>query len=138
MKYLGIDPGGTTGLALITVNDKRAVLSIIRKSKSETLKDARDLFDEADVIICEDWKTRPKEAQEGAFNYSSMSTPRVIGAVQVLAEGKRFVLQQASIKPVGYGYANMKYVKGKQGMHVEDAIAHVMFFLVSSQLARPL
>lgn len=141
MNVLGIDPGGSTGLALIRVEDKVAKLVHVQKSKDPTLKDARKLFEEADVIVCEDWKTRPAKAKQGAFNYSSMPTARMIGAIEVLSEGKMFVLQQAAIKPVGYGFANLheKYKKvPKSEEHVLDAIAHAMYYLVSRKLARPL
>ncbi len=39
-------------------------------------------------------------------------------------KGIEMILQGADTKPVGYGMAGLKYVKGKGGMHMNDAIAH--------------
>jgi hypothetical protein len=139
MKYLGIDPGGTTGLALIEVVDKKMNILKLLKSKDPKLNDVRGLFDEADLVVCEDWRTRPREAQKGAFDYSPMNTVKLIGVIEerCLTLKKELVLQQPAIKPIGYSYANLNYKKGKQGMHIYDAVAHVAFYLVTHQLARP-
>lgn len=139
MIFLGIDPGKTTGLALIRVENKIPTLMTVRESKNPTLSQDRDLFELADLVIMEDWKTRPKKAMLGAFNYDPMITPRVIGAAELMSElcSCKVVMQQPAIKPVGYGYANLKYVPGKKGLHIQDAIAHVMYYLVSRSLSRP-
>jgi len=136
---LGVDPGRTTGLALIRVDEKTPHLHDLRSSRSETLEDAEDLFRSADYVVCEDWKTRPREATQGSFNYDPMTTTRVLGAAQTLARllQKPFELQPASIKPVGYGYSNQRYQKGKKGMHVQDAAAHAVYFGVKRKLCNP-
>ena len=139
MRILGIDPGGTTGLAIIHINEKVLRLTYCGTSRDETLVDQEDLFKEADIIVCEDWKTRPGMARTGAFDGDRMPATRVLGAAQTLARlsGKQFVLQAASIKPVGYGWSNQKYQKGKKGMHTQDAVAHAVYYAVQQGLCFP-
>jgi hypothetical protein len=134
MLILGIDPGGTTGLALIAVNEKVPTVQWMGTSNDETLLDSKHLFEQADFIVAEDWRTRPGKAMTGGFNQDRMVAPRVIGASRTLAGllQKPFSLQPASIKPVGYGWSNQKYQKGKKGMHIQDAVAHAVYFGVQN------
>lgn len=136
MNILGLDPGGTTGYGLISCKDNRATLYTAGSTRDQNLGEIQDLFEMADIVVCEDWKTRPKKAGSGAFDWNPMNTTRVIGAAETRSSilGKKFVLQQASIKPVGYGFANQKYTPGKKGMHTQDAIAHAMYYAVRNQL----
>lgn len=139
VKILGIDPGKTTGLAMIEIKEKVPRPIFLDSSKDETLVDQERLFSEADVIVCEDWKTRPGIAMTGGFNQDRMPATRVIGAAQTLArlKGKQFVLQPASIKPVGYGWSNQKYQAGKKGLHTQDALAHAVYYAVNAGLCFP-
>jgi hypothetical protein len=139
MKVLGLDPGGTTGWASVEAQKKRLAVLRMGTSRDATLADLDELFKEADVIVVEDFKVRPKMAVQGKFNWNSMDTTRIIGAAQTLARihKKKFVLQQPAVKPMGYGYAGLKYVPGKKGTHAQDAIAHACFFLVTKHYASP-
>lgn len=137
--YLGIDPGGTTGLALISVNNKIPTLVEVLESKDVKGIEFNWLIKKADLLIVENFKVRPAKARKGNFDWSDMETPRVIGSIQTLAQlsDKTVVLQEPSIKPMGYGYAHMKYVPGKKGLHIQDAAAHAMYYLVKNALALP-
>ena len=140
MKYfLGIDPGGTTGLALVSVNDKKPTLVEVMASKDLTTKEYQWLLKKADLLIIENFRLRPKNARDGSFDWSDMETPKIIGAIEMWAQlnDKVLVKQEPSIKPMGYGYCHMKYVKGKKGLHIQDAAAHAMFYLVTNNLSLP-
>jgi hypothetical protein len=140
MKILGLDPGKTTGVALLELNEKALSLVYVNETKDETLLEIVDYIKQADYVICEEFLVRPNKAHGGAFDWSDMVAPRVIGAATSLAKqyGAQFVLQSPSIKPVGYGWSAMQYVKGKQKMHMQDAVCHAVYFSVKKLHALPL
>ncbi len=137
---LGIDPGKTTGLGLIEVLAPSIKLKTMRESKDETAADYLDLLREADVIVVENFQVRPDKARTGSFDWNDMIAPQVIGAIRAVSAslGKTIVLQPPSIKPVGYGWSNQRYVKGKKGMHQQDALAHAVYYAVKNLKALPL
>jgi hypothetical protein len=141
VNILGIDPGKTTGLAVIIIDleTKKARIDHAGVSMDITAIEYRDLIENADVIVVEDFKVRPNKAKGGSFDWSPMETPKVIGSIQTLAAliEKKVVLQQPTVKPMGYGFANMKYVKGKPGTHIQDAAAHAMYYAVRHKLCLP-
>ena len=139
MLILGIDPGRTTGLALISIHEKRATLVEALESKDMSFVENNWLLQKADYIVVEDFKVRPAKARQGAFDWQDMETPQVIGSIKTLAKllGKTVILQQPAIKPIGYGFAHLKYVPGKKGLHIQDAAAHAMFYSVKNNLCLP-
>ena len=136
---LGIDPGGTTGLASISVEGRKIKLIGTRSSRDPTCLDFLDLIEEADVIVCENFLNRPGMTRSGSFDWSSNLTSQVIGSLKTLAalQKKEFVLQEPAIKPVGYGFANLKYQAGKKGTHQKDALAHAVYYAVARLHALP-
>ena len=136
---LGIDPGKTTGLGLIEVDGVKISLQAIRESRDVSCLDYLDLLQKADRIIIENFRVRPMKARSGAFDWDAMIAPQVIGAInaQLANLGKFSVLQDASVKPVGYGWSNQRYVKGKKGTHCQDAVAHAVFYAVKILKANP-
>lgn len=139
VKILGVDPGNTTGLAMIEVVEKKIVPIVFEESKDTTTLSYSELIGQADVLVIEDWKTRPKKAKQGAFDWDPMITARIIGALEVQAGMLKIpvVLQQASNKPVGYGLSNQVYKPGKRGTHKQDALAHAVFYAVRVLYANP-
>ena len=140
MKILGIDPGKTTGLALLEMENKKLTILSIRESKDETAVDFLPWIDESDVIVLEAFLLRPNNARTGSFDWSDMVAPRVIGSVTTLAtlRQKELVIQQPSIKPVGFAWANLTYKKGRKGTHQQDAVAHAVYYAVTHYHATPL
>jgi len=136
---LGIDPGKHTGLGMIEVIEDKIHLRTMRESLDVTCTDYLDLLGQADVIVVEDFLLRPTKAREGAFDWNNMVAPRVIGAITAQLAGlkKPLVLQQPSIKPVGYAWSNQRYVKGKKGQHIPDALAHAVYYAVRTLKAIP-
>ena len=140
MKLLAIDPGKTTGWAEVEVIDYKIQLGIFGVTKDTTLVDLLPNIKAADVVIYEAWLTRPKHLQRGAFDWDPMITPQVIGSLMTLCktlEKQTVVKQQPSVKPVGYAFAGMKYVQGKQGTHWQDALAHAVYYAVKNLGAQP-
>lgn len=140
MKILGIDPGGTTGYSLIEVRDKEIVPLAFGECKDKLLLKLVPHLQAADVIVYENFLLRPGMARSGAFDWKSNITEQVIGSLKTLAalHGKEVAKpQEPAQKPVGYGFANLKYVPGKKGTHWQDAHAHAVFYAVKKVGANP-
>lgn len=139
MILLGIDPGTTTGWALIELEERRIRPKGFGVTKDMTLLEIEEYFIQADKVICETWETRPDYARRGAFDYDSMPAPQVYGAVRTLTaiHKKELVPQSSSLKPVAYGYIGKKYQKGKPNMHKWDALAHAAYHAVTRLNALP-
>jgi hypothetical protein len=141
MKLLGIDPGKHIGWAVVSVSpEKKMLVHEFGVSMDLTLDELSDHIKDSDLLIIESFLVRPKEARRGAFDYDPMETPQVIGALKLLCHlyGKRFVEQNPSVKPVGYGFVRQKYVPGKKGTHAMDALAHAAYYAVKHLHSKPL
>ena len=142
MKVLGFDPGGHTGYSIIRIEDKKIVpvdTGTIVGSAELKEKDFKTLISSVNVVVIEDFLVRPDKAKQGAFDWDRMQTPQEIAQLLTLCRIFEIPhhLQQPSIKPVGYGWAGMKYVPGKKGQHERDALAHAVYYVVKNKLARP-
>jgi len=140
MKVLGIDPGGTTGYSLIEIQDHKITPLKWGTTKDKLMLDLVPLIVAADHIVYENFLLRPDKARSGAFDWQSNVTEQVIGSLKTLAalHGKESVSTlEPSQKPMGYGFANMKYVPGKKGTHWQDAHAHAVFYAVKKLGAHP-
>jgi len=139
-KILGLDPGKSTGWGRITVENRQISLGEFGVSKDMTLSDIAHHFADVDIVVYEGFWIDPKLAQAGFLNYDEMLAPQVIGTIKTLAKqhGIQHVEKQnASLKPPAYGFAGMKYVRGKKNMHAQDAIAHAVYYAVKKLQARP-
>lgn len=87
---------------------------------------------ELDVLIVENYRILPEDWQgkEKANVWSENHESQIIGMARFscFESDIELVIQETSIKPAGYGYAGMRYVKGKKGMHMQDALAHGAFW----------
>lgn len=80
-----------------------------------------------DVMIVENYRVRPVPMTRGHANtWSECREAQQIGACHYhcTLHAMEFIKQDPSIKPVGYGFAGLKYVAGKRGTHMQDAVAH--------------
>jgi len=139
-KILSFDPGKHTGWATLTVEDKKITLGEFGVTDDMTLREVEHLFKDTDVVVYEGFWIRPEVAAAGHLNYDEMPAPQVIGVINSLASRysiERVEKQSASLKPPAYGFAGMKYVKGRKGKHAQDAIAHGVYFAVKKLLAHP-
>lgn len=142
MKILGLDPGRSTGWGVISVDPDTKKMSVLNYgvTKDQTLVDILPDMKTVDRIVFETFEIRPGEARKGAFDWDPMETPQVIGALKCLSRLYDLPIfpQSPSVKPVGYGFLNLKYVKGKQGMHSTDGLVHAAFYAVRNNLAVPI
>lgn len=136
---VGFDPGKTTGYGVLSVESGRFRPLDIGASTDETLQELVPLIERADIVVIEGFWINPAKARQGHFDYDDMIAPQVVGALQMKARelGKKVAVQQAAIKPVGYGYIGKKYVKGKKNMHQWDALAHAAYYCVRDLHAMP-
>lgn len=133
MKILAFDPGGTSGWAFLIDGVTKKIGEIKKVNWQDGLI---ELFNELepDVAVCEDFINRPKwnKKHVNQQTWRKNEVPKQVGNVELICKmkGVRYVCQQPAIKPVGYGYAGLEYVKGKKGVHMQDAIAHGVYFYV--------
>ena len=129
MIITAVDPGGTTGYARFKHDTPVAV---------GTLKFGEEVFDFiahefTDLWVVEDYKIRVGTAARGYDHaWNSGEALQVIGAIKYHSRRQGLpepVLQQPSIKPIGYKLLGAEYKKGKSGMHVMDAMAHARYYL---------
>lgn len=152
MRVLGVDPGITTGLALFDTDegkfvyvDEKSVLTIARKKYRIYGSDLHDWIVTAqvtvgpfDAIVVENYIQRPfqKTTEVGKqvrFNQNlwiDQTTAKVVGCFTAYAilHAISFFEQEPSIKPVGYGVLGNRYVPGKRGTHILDAMAHAAYW----------
>lgn len=127
MRILAVDPGQTCGWAAIL--DGQVMTFGSPKGENEIWRWITDLLEDSDyfdVFVVEDFKIRPGIN----FSWAQMFPIQVIGALKLVAFqlGIQTVLQQPSIKPMAYGQIGLTYKKGAKNKHVEDAIAHGMWY----------
>ena len=139
MKLLGLDPGKTTGWALVSLEGRDLKPIDFGHDKEPSMVDQTSHIKDADLVIIESFLVDPRYAKAGAFNYDDMIAPQVIGSLKTLCKmlDTPYVLQPASVKPVGYGFLGKTYVKGKKNMHKWDALAHICYYAVRNLDALP-
>jgi hypothetical protein len=132
-KIIGLDPGGTTGWACITVNDDRTItLGQFGNTKDQTLVDITDHIKWADVVCYEGFWLRPDYARAGRFDWQQNVAEQAIGSLMTLCkllQKQAVVKQMPSQKRPGYGFSGQEYKKGKTGTHWQDALAHALFIM---------
>jgi hypothetical protein len=136
IKITALDPGKTTGWAVIYVKDKTVTLGPFGETKDMTLVDIKEHLQNATVVLYEGFWIRPDKSRQGSFDWNQMPAPQVIGSLLTLC--KLFevpvVKQQPGQRIPGYGYLGLTSRK----RHYEDALAHAMFYAVTKLQALPL
>jgi len=129
------DPGKSTGWCYF--EDSR--LHSFGTVQLDDLGPMLDGISASAVFVVESYFVRPKSAGGFDHNWSSPVTLEAIGAIKARARliGAEVVMQQAAIKPVGYGWAKMVYKKGQKNIHHRDALAHGVYYLVKRKLIQP-
>lgn len=130
---MAVDPGATTGWALFDSRSQKPVE--IGEVRKEEFQEWLDLWEEypVDTWVVEDYIIRPPNRKQGGHDHfwNKGDTLRLIGAIQRTAHTTEaeFVLQQPSLKPLAYKQMGAEYVKGKKGMHIQDAVAHGVHYI---------
>ena len=137
---IGVDPGKTTGWARLDTID-HTIVTGQSVGLEETFHYLHSFIHaEANaqaVFVVEDYIVRPP-AMRGVTSFEhTWHKPiavNVIGAIQYACtiEEREYILQQPSIKPPGYAFAGLEYIKGskRKGVHMDDATAHCYFYAV--------
>jgi len=129
-RILGIDPGGTTGLALVSVDGSTAPQLIWQKQITGGLEGFLnfhwdELLDtEIDLIVCESFTLR-----EGVHGVDLTPT-YIIGALEALYPLMPIVYQPPKLKPLcdDTRLKEMGLYTPARG-HAMDAVRHVMVYL---------
>lgn len=135
MKWLCLDPGKTTGVAAFE-GESGDLKKIDQLRGDEAVYNYLAEYD-PDVVICEDFTLKPWKAKDMAFN--TMDTVRLIGAIQYWCwlNAKQFVLQDPSIKPIGYRWAGIPAAKSHANSHERDAYVHGVYYLQKLGIRKP-
>jgi len=143
LTILSVDPGEHNGYALVNYTGKKEFIvekfGVMERPFFYRWLVSNDFPSDIDLFLVEDFKTRPNEAKRGVFDWNQMIAPKVIGALELVSVWREIplILQQPSIKPVGYGYLGKTYKKGAGNVHHWDAVAHAMYYLVTKRLVVP-
>lgn len=134
MRILVIDPGGTNGFCTATdwVPDN------VGEWDKDQLYDTLERLGDFDLVICEDYIIRKPESNHNFnHNWAKGETLRLIGAIEHACwqHGVELIFQQASIKPAASKMTGgrVPYVKGKKGMHMYDALLHLMYYALKQK-----
>lgn len=120
MRILAIDPGGTTGYAVLEDGKPTHMGQI---DSSDILRWINSLT-KPDVLILENYRVRP-----GHKRWDETQPSQLIGAFKLKAAewGIEPVMQEPAIKPVGYGWMRAKFgITDKN--HMLDALAHSIYY----------
>lgn len=127
---LSLDPGGTTGVALLEVDDESIAEVVWTKQITGGLKGFLDFhWDQLenmniDVIVCESFTLR-----EGIYG-ADLSPVSIIGALEALYPTTKLVYQEPKLKPLCDNERLKKlgiYETGRQ--HAMDAVRHAIIYL---------
>lgn len=143
MIIYGLDPGGVhNGWVHTEIQDRNVrLVNALEMSPTEIECWYVEMLSSTEParLVVEDYIIQPavhKYSHEGDKGVAL----RLIGGAQLLCRANpnlTLILQSKIRKPLGYGYLGEKYVKGKQGRHILDALAHVMYYAVQHKLAEP-
>jgi hypothetical protein len=148
MKCIGIDPGPHTGWVVADYDPTdgfRIIGTGVEPTYSgalhfvSSLIDPQEVFPDPGLLVVEDYIINPK-----VYGHSHQGdrglTLRIIGALEYVAlrNSIPIVLQMPTVKPAGYGFLGKKYERGKRDMHGFDALAHLVFYLVTKKGMKPL
>lgn len=128
MKIIGVDPGGTTGICHFEDDKLVGVEEVKFDDFNKWLQGQTP-----DLFVVENYRIRPPNQTGGKFVHAwdKGEALQIIGAIKFFCSlhDIEIVPQEPTMKPQGYKLMGMTYVKGKKGMHMYDAVAHVRVYL---------
>ena len=132
MIFVGVDPGKTTGYAVFE-DDMPIVFGEV---KFEELDDWLDTMAgmKVELYVVEAYVIRPAHLQSSGYahQWNKGEALQIIGMIKRESRIRGLphpVMQQPSIKPMGYRLLGKEYKKGKKKQHIQDALAHAQYFL---------
>ena len=123
---LGIDPGETTGWALLSSVGKLVDMGQVKYDGLHKWLDS--LSSEIETVVIENFRIRPGTN----FTWSEMKTIKVIGALEYRAAciHARVVFQEPSSYNIGSKWAGVTIPKNHDISHQVIAYAHATFYSV--------
>lgn len=136
MNIISVDPGDMSGWARI--EDGKPVQIGEVEFPEEMFDWLTELSqNKPDVLVVENYRIRPAKFSKSGFahQWGEIKAIQVIGALKYFAHLHRIglVLQEPAVKPAAYGLAGMTYVPGKKGTHMQDAVAHGVYYYGKTQ-----
>jgi hypothetical protein len=134
MYVLGIDPGITTGYALLEVKGAQEYLKIVAGVMKgyEGVTSLLSLAPVPEAYVIENFTLWPALAVKVSHDDPELLTVRYIGALThtILSRGGRLVFQQPSYKKACPDFLLKKYGlwETRQTPHERDALRHVVAF----------
>jgi hypothetical protein len=143
LRILSIDPGAATGIALIECGNSLSSFVIVMREVVELWYGIEELIEQykPDVVVMEQYRLYPNKARVQA--YSTMVSPRVIGAVEEICRRLNvYLVEQPATRAKNIEvpesiYASLRK-RGEDGKfpstHEKDAIKHAVAYLYSKGL----
>lgn len=136
--FLGIDPGKTTGLALVdlpSVGAKPVLEYTGQLNVEETIQWLAENAHRIKIIVCEDYRLFLHKARQQAG--SKMEATQVIGAIRAIASIHKIkvVMQPPNIKAIAEKKTKLKPPSNHAESHWIDAYNHVVYYLIQKGLA---
>lgn len=126
-RILSLDPGGTTGLAVIDFDDESITLVEATQVKGDLrgfLQWQAGFDSPIDVIVCESFTLRP------GIHGVNLSPTYIIGALEALYQSYDIVYQEPKLKPLCDDDRLKKIGIHQSAMpHANDAIRHGIIYL---------
>ena len=146
VKILGVDPGESIGFVVVSYDLATKQMTILNtgvqkfgENSALAARFFRAQADDSDTYVVENYVINPKVYKHDHQGDKGVAL-RQIGMLEMLAVEREatVVLQMPTVKPPGYGFLGKQYVRGKKDQHSWDALAHVVFYLVTKQGMQPL
>jgi hypothetical protein len=140
MRICGIDPGAHNGVGIYDTERQRFEYAdqfmLIEVSRGKYKFSGSEMEEwlvrghyPCDVYVVENYIQRPRSmAGKGNEVWIEQFTAEVVGGVSVAANfhGAKFVKQEPTILPAGYGWRGKDYKKDKT--HIEDGMTHAYYY----------
>lgn len=119
-------------------DDARPQIKLLGVGTVKNEEELESLIEEADLVIIEYFRIRPDKKDD--FVFKDLPASEAIGVIKMLCRKhkKTVEMQGSQVKPMGFGWAGMRYVKGKKGTHFQDGLAHAVYYAVKQLKASPL
>jgi hypothetical protein len=133
-RIYSFDPGKITGVA---VGNYDGTLYAMSQWKEDELFKYLAGIKDAGVFIVENFTIRPNKAS--SFIWSDMQVIQIIGALKFCAHTLKvdLVLQEPSVKSIGYRWAGIESPKNHAISHQTDAYAHLTYYWVNRLTLQP-
>lgn len=127
MKILGIDPGGTTGVALLEIVDNSYGVIPDELDETQAVVDFIT-YHMPEIIVMEQFRLYAHKGK--ALRWSTFVASEIIGVVNYIAKQHNIpvVMQNASM------IASLELTGSTGGGHSDDALKHALVYLMRNNM----